>query len=1498
MAGIVAMRSQDRQRGHAVEGQPSKPKLWRRSRRRILIRILIFLILVPVVLYVSLPWIIPDEYLEHLVEQQLTEDLGRQVAISRITLGWRSGMRVHTVAVVNMDSTLRPLLTVDMIEMEFAPISLFIKKRIGYVKINKPTFYMSTDHPPSLRLDKFMGGKQALEIGSLSIADGQLTIVDPVRQRSGELLFNLSSHIDRAAGQMSWHFDAHDRGVGGRGTLVSSGWVRSPEIAGHVAAAEGRFDTNAENLDLWTLGCMARILRMKKLSPLAIGEIEGVAAGELRGHITSKGFNADLDVQLKALTVVAESGRTIARSSDTRVAGSLQYDPYNGIAEISHLSWDLPGCKLQGEVTARLAPPKQPVVERAQVRGAVELDVLRELVPELDARLGDAFTLVGPQDFSLNYFHIGQTDRFEFDAAGDSCHWRFAAPGAEGGVVWIDKPAGVTGRMAAQIEYDRATGSMSVSEIVSKLGSSRIDALLDVPEWLHVDHLGGLVDRWQRNRLEVAVTLSDPEELADLAPVLSSLTHGVQLDGSMQLKMKLQPRSKGARLDLQLELPEDSGLKIRLPAEEVTLAEVPVGLGAAVSFAADIAEDGLRFDNLAIDASAGTAGFVLKQVSGQIRLEKGDDRGQRMDLDFHGAMRISQIEQWLTLVRPLMSVAAANVPLQRRSEMLAGDAEMDLIVKVGLGAARLRAVLLAEDLAVDLFPAFVKKRGRPAVMRADYLWDGSPNAKGIRLDLEVSIPAVQLSWWLEADRPDEPLNATVRSELNLRVVDLDAAITHFPRFTAIDPIDAEGPIHLTFSTEGTRREGRGQVYFSATEAMIRHKGDLSFEKPQGVDLMAEAIWGYENFEKDNKEYQQLSFETARGQLGDMGITGTGQMVGLRREEIQDGFELAATWPLALLRVQNLDFAIEAVIQHDGVLADVFPDFHRWHHDYQLQGQTQLSIHTTAHRGKLIVAGSVDMDQAKLKMDGLIDKLTGTPLRLDFVVATSGDLRNWELRALNATADKSEIQLGGKITLELDARNWPQRVERYKLSGEVNLPDMSAASCLLPALAEYMPAGTIAATVNLEGAGPTYDWSAGHLVPDSHEFRLDDSAITFSDFEFVWAGEGGDGLDVSIDGDVRFFADQLRAEQLAVSCGESTFAISAAFEQIPDSPTGRVTLVAEQFNLPQLIEALGNPDEESDPDMLRSKVMDAAAVIAASDIDGELRFDRLISRDAKTLQIMEFDAFAAPFSLHEGKAQIVYSCALNGGTVTGKVDTTLTDAAPRVRVEQEIKDIYVDGSILPLIEEFFPDTTAAYLSQRKDIELNLFTRADTPNPPLGSTITWLRDGRVRGPAGPDWMTRMFPKLNTFDYHFKEMTAYSQFHSDGKADNTMLFTGKKNWNIYMKGSTKLNGELNYDIGVDLLGGAARKPSNNGKILLMRVEGKIEDRKYVERKTRYPRLDENLKHFIQANPLYVLMRSRMGAREDEVDWDALQQPVDPTLTDDAPAPPKMEFEEATGD
>ena len=542
--------------------------------------------------------------------------------------------------------------------------------------------------------------------------------------------------------------------------------------------------------------------------------------------------------------------------------------------------------------------------------------------------------------------------------------------------------------------------------------------------------------------------------------------------------------------------------------------------------------------------------------------------------------------------------------------------------------------------------------------------------------MDVTVPAAQLSWWLEAERDEEPLNSVARTELNLRLVDLDAALAYFPQFKAIDPIDAEGPIQLSVRTNGTRREGGGRLDFSATDAMIRYKGDLPFEKPQGVELLAEANWRYENFDKDDGVYQRLSFDAAHGQLGDVRIDGSGRMVGMRGEDNRDGLDLAATWPLALLKIQNLDLTVETAIQHDDVLAEVFPHLRKWHRDYQLQGQTQLSIHTTAHRGQLIVAGTVDMDHAGLKKDGLIDKLPGTPLRLDYVVATSGDLRDWELRAFNATIDESKLQMGGKFTLELDSKNWPQRIEKYRIQGDIDLPDMAAMSHLLPALRQHAPAGSIASTLDLEGTGPAFDFSTGRLVPDSHEFRLNDSAITFSDFEFEWPRADGKKFDSSLDGKVRFFSDQLQSEQLSVSFGESSFALSASLERISESPTGRFTLVAEQFNLPQLLDGLGNPDEEPDPDTLRAKVMDAAAVIAASDIDGELRFDRLTSRDAKTLQIMEFDAFSAPFSLHDGRVQIVYSCALNGGTVTGKVETTLTAAEPRVRVEQEIREISV------------------------------------------------------------------------------------------------------------------------------------------------------------------------------------------------------------------------------
>jgi hypothetical protein len=135
-----------------------------------------------------------------------------------------------------------------------------------------------------------------------------------------------------------------------------------------------------------------------------------------------------------------------------------------------------------------------------------------------------------------------------------------------------------------------------------------------------------------------------------------------------------------------------------------------------------------------------------------------------------------------------------------------------------------------------------------------------------------------------------------------------------------------------------------------------------------------------------------------------------------------------------------------------------------------------------------------------------------------------------------------------------------------------------------------------------------------------------------------------------------------------------------------------------------------------------------------------------------------------------------------------------------------------------------------------------------------------------------------------YQFTRMSNEFENRANGDVDNRMIFAGR-GYDIYIFGITHADGQINYQVGVDLsvsLGSKViSRTLDSGKLPLMNYTGRIRGSKYVELYPRYVLPHEFAYDvFVRRNLLVQLIR-RLGETPPKIE----RPPVVPDLNSRTP-------------
>jgi hypothetical protein len=458
--------------------------------------------------------------------------------------------------------------------------------------------------------------------------------------------------------------------------------------------------------------------------------------------------------------------------------------------------------------------------------------------------------------------------------------------------------------------------------------------------------------------------------------------------------------------------------------------------------------------------------------------------------------------------------------------------------------------------------------------------------------------------------------------------------------------------------------------------------------------------------------------------------------------------------------------------------------------------------------------------------------TAATLRLDSRYGlTPGELR----------IDALELKLADSV-VSADARllfNDPhllamQPPSAWSIHVAGRAPDAAVLASLLPSrLGDMKPAGGV--TFKIAASG---DHAGAEL--EACNFAFDRARI-------LWLGKA-----CALNGSISYDGQRLATDGLNIVAGQSDVTLVAYIVQPNRAPTGSVIFRGKCLALNEL---MGLMQETSE------RVADWAAAAAEPTADKRpatmplseelgLSFQRAMAKARLSCEI-KLDRFA--FTVPDWKAtyeptnvtgegrladqRLVFSHlsgGLDGGSFAAQVEVDFRNRVPVLSIAYDANELVMQDNLKPFIETTFPGMTVyGKVSQR-----NSNTRSLTGNAwPTGQGETVLVDGLLVGPAAPDYITRILPRLAMNEYRFNKMVSKFKDLGNGDVENQMTFYGKE-YNVYIFGVSKADGHVNYTAGVDLGLSLGLKESSQplGKLPMMYYTGRIVGTKFAELNVRY--------------------------------------------------------------
>jgi hypothetical protein len=509
--------------------------------------------------------------------------------------------------------------------------------------------------------------------------------------------------------------------------------------------------------------------------------------------------------------------------------------------------------------------------------------------------------------------------------------------------------------------------------------------------------------------------------------------------------------------------------------------------------------------------------------------------------------------------------------------------------------------------------------------------------------------------------------------------------------------------------------------------------------------------------------------------------------------------------------------------------------------------------------------------AWLGVIGQVRKRSGAPAQVALDLSCPRDLSKLRVHNLLARAAGVQLLAGGTIAPPADANGPAGTRPKVDLHASLSTPRAEMLQQLLPVLRSHGLSGGVLLDVS------SGDIAAGRvdraiIQLDKLQARVEGKNV-FADGDCIF-----DGIDVPAATTVatapttapaglprpRWLPDiaRLRFQGLEFRIGKTHGWAVADISSFPAAPKGSAHLLAERLDAHELAAWIEDPNAPKSDPAKPWKLTEAqhryvsadarrlaslmATCLAKAELAVKVSADSFCTFDKSVMLPYEVKHVELSATVDKGPFNLSYLAGLNGGLLHDTATGNLADPNSAVQCQSVVEGVLAEDNIKPQLAKFFPNNTIlGTFSKREEsaatlidlLAMNLDAR--WPIIRVGENKSVAVEGFTQGRAAPEFVARIFPGLNLAKYSYSKMTAFAEMRPDGTVYNDMVFDGKT-YDLFMEGTTDMNGIAKYEIGLILLGTPQSAQWNHtyrqGRIPLLNFQARIEGGKMNDVQVSY--------------------------------------------------------------
>ncbi len=1463
---------------------PSRTRRPKRSVRQRIFRAGVFVFASLAVLYATLPWWTPKQYLAGKIARDLSDMLSVPVSISSLKMSWSEGVTISDVRIGNgAGFGDADMVVADTLRCDLSPLRMLWSGQLKWIELTGVRLDVVLDKDGHANIaalgplvemppPDWMAFRRTAVTVQFPDHDRLLRLdVSDLQYRVGEL---------ENVGRLTMSAELSQKGQSAPMTLTASAARPSSPKSGETY--EG---SSAASASFRFAGVDISQLNLPKLLSLPLKRFSGCASGQMDCRFDRTGrvgrFSLELCVKdLDAQPAVGPSIPVIEKADLTLTATS---DPIYESIDVSTFGLHLPGIELKGKgrIHADALSGRWEAVRSLEITAKVNPTTVATLLS------GRSPTLPGGMEFDgnvdVNISLRGDKSQMSFSLALDAttatirCGRRVA------------KPAGrkLTAEIHGNVEkhtWRLWTDPSRPAEM--RIGRNRFSGTGSL--W-NVRHAPEGMD-WQ-GRWKIVELDSIGDLLAGFSAGKYTIPPEVRMDGEIagqwfiendRVGLRSVRLPKGTRLSIGewFVKPADQSIEMELSS---TVTSDPPGIDN-VRFRVGLSRLSRAKSRGAKSRGTeqvGESGWDVNIEDGRLAFNGGIESGcirtgARYSVRGIGELLacIPAVDEWKKRI--------GGPALRRLDGSLTGKAD----VMLSPSMRRLRIGVNVTQVKADVGRSFRKVAGQPAEVTLDFRSDdtlGPDLQNRITVRVELASAVLDGSLTFPSVKTDSSI---VRCSGHIRVPDtawLLQSVCTDALLRRLGPLGIRGSMVASLQARMSAETVAGELFCNADDLQFNFPGSDSESlsnvkrlKPRGSALRLRLAG---EIDEKTATINILSLD-----VGKSNVSVTGKVCFSAEPKFPP---MGTYWPVP--GVEGVDLNVGARLVPDLTAETLIPELAKLAERYGLDGAVRFAGKIQADEKAINAAGefdATDLGIAFLDKKASRKHPSGRKPRnvekriartIKYVTSRFSKPRGKRATAkinLTIPADFSEIkvrdvfvdtdffQLRADATLPMLERKRGQEPFFFSVHAALSVLELHRLVGLFPRLARYRPAGG----VFIEGL---YTHNGGEGVLDYVTLQAGNASATVNkkrcrvDGTVTLEKVMPDGPDLRI--------GRIATDSFEFAVGVNHGFIVADLRDPTHNPSGKATLLCtrlDTFDLERWVADEAVPPIEK-PLNTKTLARRADKVIAylrgllsEADLRCRVQIEQLRYFDPKVRAFFEPRGMIADVHVEKGNVRAGYRCGLNGGIMENIYSLDLAAADARVALKSDLTELLVDKNLLAQIAQEFPGNTIyGTFSQAKEVTYSLrdlvMNSLDVRyNPiPVGTAKTVATEGMVRGKGAPKWMTHIFPGLNLTKYRYRKMTGFAEYLPDGTAENDMIFNGS--YDIYMVGNTDVKGIARYTIGVILLS-APQSPEFNhrlrqGRVPMLKFQARIKDGRFYDEEVSYPWPTETAYRIFLANNLF---------------------------------------------